>query len=271
MLSLQRQNQDRQNAKISQKLNKNPIYSIGQLVYLYKPTSSSLTANSKKIAAEWCGPLVIHQVLDRTHYILATLKGEIIQDVYNYNRLKPCFINASSAQKNITHIQKLKEALGHNKETQEGDNRINQTALQLQFLDEQEETLPMFNGEHAMCLGNTEPLIQDEYISLLTDNKGIAAKHRLTKDELRTQFDLIMTAPVDKIMTMHRARFKTGQLQILVSFKKPQLNDKMVTDISFWWNIDKYSDTEKLIEQVLMKRTMLICGTPRKMLKNLFM
>ena len=46
MLTLQRQKQDKQNADISQKLSKNPIYSVGQLVYLYKPTSSSLTAKS---------------------------------------------------------------------------------------------------------------------------------------------------------------------------------------------------------------------------------
>ena len=62
MLTLQRKQQEKQNADISIKLGKTPIYSVGQLVYLYKPSSSSLTANSKKIAAEWCGPLVIHEV-----------------------------------------------------------------------------------------------------------------------------------------------------------------------------------------------------------------
>ena len=66
-----------------------PIYSVGQLVYLYKPTSSYLTANSKKISAQWCGPLVIHEILDRTHYILATLKGDILTDVFSFNRQKP--------------------------------------------------------------------------------------------------------------------------------------------------------------------------------------
>ena len=111
MLKLQRQKQDKQNAEISQKLSKNQIYSVGQLVYLYKPTSSSLTANSKKIAAEWCGPLVVHDVLDRTHYILATLKGEILRDVFNFNKLKPCFVRASGDTKNITHITKTKGSI----------------------------------------------------------------------------------------------------------------------------------------------------------------
>ena len=103
--------QEHQNVEITCKLGKNLMYSRGQLVYIYKPTSSSLTANSKKIATEWFGPLVIHDVLDRTHYILATLKGEILHDVFNYNHLKPCFIHASNERHNITHLDKLKEAL----------------------------------------------------------------------------------------------------------------------------------------------------------------
>lgn len=120
MLSLQRHQQEKQNVQMSNKLSKNPIYTVGQLVYSFKPTSSSLTANSKRIAAEWCGPLVIHKVLDRTHYILSTIKGEVLNDVFNFNRLKPCFIRSSSDIKNITNVQKLKAALGQ-------ERRLSQT------------------------------------------------------------------------------------------------------------------------------------------------
>lgn len=56
MLNLRKQHQDKQNVKITSKLDKGPIYPVGQFVYLYKPTSSSLTANSRKIVAEWVGP-----------------------------------------------------------------------------------------------------------------------------------------------------------------------------------------------------------------------
>ena len=268
MLSLQRKSQDKQNTKISEKLSKSPIYTVGQLVYLYKPTSSSLTANSKKIAAEWCGPLVIHQVLDRTHYILATLKGEILQDVFNYNRLKPCFIRASSEQKNITHIQKLKEALGQGSKQVVRSTPSEET---IQFIDENDETMPRFVSEQATYFGNTEPVNEHEYISLLTNNKGIAATHELTQDELKQQFNLMMTAPVDKTMTMHRARFKTGHLQILVSFLKPQLDGKTDTTVKFWWNVDRYPDSTELIEKILNNKLMPICGTPKKMLQKLFM
>ena len=109
MLQLQGRQQNAQQVKVTSKLSKSPIYSEGQLVYLYKPTSSSLTANSRKIDAEWCGPLVIHQVLDRTHYLLATLTGEVLNDVFNFNRLKPSFVRASSGFS--PHIQTLLKPL----------------------------------------------------------------------------------------------------------------------------------------------------------------
>ena len=126
------------------------MYSVGQLVYLYKPTISSLTANSKKIAAEWCGPLVVHDVLDRTHYILATLKGEILRDVFNFNRLKPCFVRASGDTKNITHIQKLKEALGKNNDQPKPEA--------LHFIDENDEGVPVFDNVQVLNSGQVEPI-----------------------------------------------------------------------------------------------------------------
>ena len=57
ILSLQEKHQEAQWLAAAHKLDKMPIYSVGQLVYLYKPTSSSLTANSKKISTQLCGPL----------------------------------------------------------------------------------------------------------------------------------------------------------------------------------------------------------------------
>ena len=268
MLTLQRQKQDKQNADISQKLSKNPIYSVGQLVYLYKPTSSSLTANSKKIAAEWCGPLVIHDILDRTHYILATLKGEILRDVFNFNRLKPCFMRASGDTKNITHIQKLKEALG------KADNQSESvTEEALHFIDENDEKVTGFDIEQILNSGQVDPIDINIYKSVINVNQGIAVPRQLTKDELENQFKLIMNAPTDRTMTMHRARFKTGSLQILVSFMKPLTEDKStsVSRYFYWWNVDRYPDSQALIEQVLLQKFLPVCGSPRIMTQRLFM
>ena len=269
MLSLQRKQQDRQNSNISQKLNKSPIYSVGQLVYLYKPSSSSLTANSKKIAAEWCGPVVVHQVLDSSHFILSTLKGEILRDVFNYNRLKPCFVRSSNERKNITHIQKLKQALGESDQTKKGQDNNDKESVQ--FINENDENLPMFDSDHIMCLEKTEPVDETIYTTSMSDNQGIAAPTKLTQDELRKQTDLLMTAPTNDTMTLHRGRFKSGDLQILVSFDKPQSDNVPSRQVRFWWNISSYPNHEELIKKILFDRIIPVTGTPKKMLKNLFM
>ncbi|XP_055955077.1 uncharacterized protein LOC130010906 [Patella vulgata] len=112
MLDLQRRQQEHQNISISHSISKNPIYGLGQFVYVLKPSSSSLTCNSRKMKAEWCGPLVVHQILDRTHYILSTLDGKILQDVYSINRLKPCFVRSNEPNKRLTHIDQLRKHLG---------------------------------------------------------------------------------------------------------------------------------------------------------------
>ena len=246
MLTLQRKQQEKQNADISNKLGTTPIYSVGQLVYLYKPSSSSLTANSKKIAAEWCGPLVIHEVLDRTHYILATMKGEILRDVFNYNRLKPCFMRASTERKNITHIQKPS----------------------VHFIDENDEKLPEFNAEQIMCVQISDPIHDSDYLNALTNNSGIASPTPLTKSDLERQVDLLMSAPTDQSMTLHRGRFKAGQLQILTSFDKTC--DKTTRQVQFWWNIGSYKGTDDLIRQILSERIIPVSGTPQRFLKQLY-
>ena len=74
-----------------------------------------------------------------------------------------------------------------------------------------------------------------------------------------------------KTMTMHRARFKSGNLQILVSFLKPQLDSAINTTVRFWWNVDRYPDFTELIEKVLSNRLIPISGTPKRMMKKLFM
>lgn len=264
MLSLQRKQQEKQNTKISNKLDKTPIYSNGQLVYLYKPTSSSLTANSKKIAAEWVGPLVIHDVIDRTHYILATMKGEILRDIFNYNRLKPCFMRASDDKTNITHIQKLREALGRNTTDKEQGctNTIN-------FIDENDEQLPEFHVAPVECSQITDSVDTSDYLHAMTENNGIASPTPLTKPELDKQLDLLMTAPNTGHMTIHRGRFKDGRLQVMTSYDKV-CNGK-TTPIGFWWNIGLYKDTDKLIRQILTYRLIPVTGTPQKFFRQLYL
>ena len=207
-------------------------------------------------------------ILDRTHYILATLKGEILRDVYNYNRLKPCFMRAANEKKNITHMQKLKEALGKGNEQSEASKQ-NSDKQSVKFIDENDDNVHAFESEQIMCSHVTEPVNVTNHMYSVTDNHGIAAPRPLTGDELQQQFDLITTAPVDNLMTLQRGRFKSGRLQILVSFKKPT-KDKIDKDVQFWWNIEEYKDSDDLIRKMLTDRLIPVTGTPQKFMKKLY-
>ncbi|KAJ8038848.1 hypothetical protein HOLleu_16398 [Holothuria leucospilota] len=264
ILSLQKKHQERQNVEITQKLSKMPVYSVGQLVYLYKPSSSSLTANSKKIRAEWCGPLVVHQILDRTHYILATLKGEILHDVFNYNRLKPAFIRASSEKNNITHLQKLKEALG--KAT--SDSSDQKASKSIEFTDERGNSLPTLTREQVMCVRQSESVELEDYINCLSVNNGLAVPYPISRDQLEKQFNLIVESPTDNEMTIRRARFQAGKLQVLLSFAMTSKDGKNQT-CYFWWNIETYPESKDIVTSILTDRRIQLSGTPQRFLRKL--
>ena len=162
-------------------------------------------------------------------------------------------------------LQKLKEALGKNDDQPKPD-----TDEALHFIDENDEQVPVFDNEQVQNSGKVEPIDPTIYKSVIHDNQGIAVPKSLTQDELENQFKLIMNAPTDMTMTMHRARFKTVSLQILVSLMKPQTEDKTSTEIRFWWNVDRYYDNETLTEQVLLHKLLPVCS-PRTMTQRLFM
>ena len=240
------------------------MYSLGQLVYLYKPTSSSFTANSKKIAAEWVGPLVVHEILDRTHYILATLKGEILHDVFNYNRLKPCFIHSSDERYNITHLEKLKEALNRS-EVALKESKNDKSAVT--FTDEKGKTLAPVTPEQVAVLRQTEPVDTAPYVINMTQNKGLAAPVPMSNKQLEKQLGLLMEAPSDRVpITVLRARFHSGNLEVLVSIEKASDKEYM-----YWWKVDRYPDAQRLVENILIERMVPCTGTPQGFIKRLHM
>ena len=233
-------------------------------MYLYKPTSSSLTANSRKIAAEWCGPLVIHQVLDRTHYLLATLTGEILNDVFNFNRLKPCFVRASSETANITDITKLQKVLK--------ENHTNSVNVMLErersviFCDVHDEVLPSVTKEDILCTGLTDVVDVAAYLENGSQNAGFAFPKPISHDCVFKQFgDTCSKASYDG-MIVKRARYKLGNLQVLMELAN---NNDSTKESTFWWNIGQYANTEE-IEGFLMENNVQITGSPKKMLSALY-
>ena len=93
-------------------LNKDRIprcFEKGQLVYIYNPEGAILRTGSKKIRADYVGPLVIYKVIASAQYILMSVDGKIIPRVIEQTRLKPGYVQTATGNTNT--LAGLKAAL----------------------------------------------------------------------------------------------------------------------------------------------------------------
>jgi hypothetical protein len=84
-------------------------YKAGQLVYLYNPAGSHLNTGSRKIKADFIGPLVIYRVIDEHQYILMSLDGHIYPYLVEQTRIKPGSVFTTKG--NVETLSDLVEAL----------------------------------------------------------------------------------------------------------------------------------------------------------------
>ena len=78
------------------------VYSNGDLVYYYAPRLTELQTSAKKFQANWIGPLMIKQTLDKTHFLLSDLEGKELKFLagVHVNMLKPCMIHCGTMHGN---------------------------------------------------------------------------------------------------------------------------------------------------------------------------
>ena len=262
MLELQKHQQMEQNEKISQKLEKRPLYSVGQLVYLHKPDSSSVTVPSRKFQIQWTGPYAIRTVLDSTHYEIMTLDGKVIQDVFSYNRLKPAFIHSSDERKNITNLDKLRQALNR------ADTRESQNSGQsVHFTDECGKDLgsTCIDDQNFLFTEQATPVNVTEHAQLASANNGFAAPTVLSEKQKVRLLQVLESAPAEASeLSIVKARFKAGNLQVLLSSSdKPK--DR------YWWPIHLYPDCTFLVQQILDDSSIQCSGSPRKHMRRLYL
>ena len=258
VLQLQRAQQQSQNEKIAQKLDKCPIYSVGQLVYLHKPSSSILTAPSRKFRAIWCGPFAIYQCLDRTHYLLQTLEGQILPDVFNFNRLKPAFIRADGVKPNVTHLQKLREILQKAPQNSQKSEKDKIPTI----LDEKGNKPKQCTKQHVHFTAFTDCMTFDPHLFFLDNNNGFASPCELTETQQTRLLDVLENAPQDEFVTVHKARFKAGHVQLLLSANQPQ------NEYRYWWKPHLYPDSLEIVQNVLNNPSIKCTGSPLKPLKK---
>lgn len=257
IISLQERHQEAQKLATAHKLNAMPIYSVGQLVYLYKPTSSSLTANSKKIAAHWCGPLSIYRVLDRTHYVLATLKGEVLTDVFSFNRIKPCFLRTDKQP--VTSLHQLKDALN---QSNSNESKIDQNVMNM-IVDENGMHINDIEVSSMFCL-QAEEISLSEYFSSKSVNKDLASILELSDDQMIQQLNIVMNAPNCEYFDIVRGQFKFGFLELLLKYK-----DQRGRVHDFWWKVNNDKFDVPIVTELVNNKPFPIKGSFMRWLRTL--
>ena len=87
-------------------------YKRGDLIYIISPLTSQLCTASHKVAIKYVGPMVVYKIIDIHNYLLMTLDGKILRELFEHERLKPATIR--TGQGNIQNIAELRQVMNAN-------------------------------------------------------------------------------------------------------------------------------------------------------------
>ena len=82
-------------------------YKGGDLVYIISPLTSQLITNSQKIAVKYVGPVVVYKIVDPHNYLLMTLDGRKLKEIFEHDRLKPVVIRTN--HRNVQNFAELRQ------------------------------------------------------------------------------------------------------------------------------------------------------------------
>ena len=80
-------------------------YSSGDLVFLISPLISQLRTACRKVAIKYVGPLVVYKIVDPHNYLLMTMDGKLLREVFEHERLKPVVLKTD--QGNVSTLPAL--------------------------------------------------------------------------------------------------------------------------------------------------------------------
>ena len=84
-------------------------YRSRDLVYIISPLTSQLHAALWKVTIKYVGPVVIYRIIDPHNYLLMTLGGKMLREVFEHERLKPT--NLRMSQGNVQNLVQLKQIM----------------------------------------------------------------------------------------------------------------------------------------------------------------
>ena len=232
MLDIEAKLQTKQAQDQLNKVKKAPMFIEGMLVYLLSPTHSSLQTNSRKIRMDFIGPLAIFNMLDRNHAILQTLEGKQIQGIFHIARLKVAWIRTESGAVNtLGDLKKAQHAI-----TDETGRAIQLPVGQLRFSTQR------------------DPVDISLHYRVLEENSNLAAPQKLSEGQKSNLVKQVVEhAQDDKIYDITKARYKLGELQLLL-----QSSNKGQT---FWLNTCEYPHLHQWFQEWADKGYLRITGS----------
>ena len=84
-------------------------YKVRYPIYIISPLTSQLCTGSCKVTIKYVGPVVIYKIIDPHNYLLMTLDGRILRDLFEHERLK--HINIRTSQGNVQNLAQLKQIM----------------------------------------------------------------------------------------------------------------------------------------------------------------
>ena len=84
-------------------------YNSGDLVYLISPLTSQLRTSSRKFGINYMGPLVIYKIVDPHNYLLMTIEGQLMRQLFEHERLKPASLPTDRG--NVKTLLELKRVM----------------------------------------------------------------------------------------------------------------------------------------------------------------
>ena len=70
---------------------------------------SQLRTTSRKIMMKYVGPLAVYKIIDPHNYLMMSLDGKLLGDLFEHERIKPAVIRTSEG--NITNLVHLKKVI----------------------------------------------------------------------------------------------------------------------------------------------------------------
>ena len=70
-------------------------YNSRDLIYIISPLTSQICTASRKVMIKCVGSIVIYKIIDPHNYLLMTVDRNILQGLFEHERLKPAILRTS--------------------------------------------------------------------------------------------------------------------------------------------------------------------------------